>query len=48
MVDTALGGMKTRFTRNGKNPGIIILASSKRSEKSFLEAHEKESCIGRR
>lgn len=45
MVDTALGGMKTRFTRNGKNPGIIILASSKRSEKSFLEEHMKKKAI---
>ena len=45
MVDTALGGMKTRFTRNGKNPGIIILASSKRSEKSFLEEHMKKKAV---
>lgn len=41
MIDTAIGGMKTRFTQNGKNPGMIILASSKRSEKSFLEEHMK-------
>ena len=45
MVDTASGGMKTRFTRNGKNPGIIILASSKRSEKSFLEEHMKKKAV---
>ena len=45
MVDTAVGGMKTRFTRNGKNPGIVILASSKRSEKSFLEEHMKRKAV---
>lgn len=39
MIDTAIGGMKTRFTYKGKNPGLIILGSSKRSEKSFLETH---------
>lgn len=39
MLDTAMGGMKTRFTHNGNNPGLIILASSKRSDKSFLETH---------
>lgn len=42
MIDTAIGGMKTRFTNNGKNPGLIVLASSKRSEKSFLETHMKK------
>lgn len=42
MIDTAVGGMKTRFTHRGKNPGIVILASSKRSEKSFLEEHMKK------
>ena len=42
MIDTAIGGMKTRFTNRGKNPGMIILASSKRSEKSFLETHMKK------
>lgn len=45
MIDTAIGGMKTRFTEGGKNPGIIILASSKRSEKSFLEEHMKKKMI---
>lgn len=45
MVDTAVGGMKTRFTDGGKNPGIIILASSKRSEKSFLEEHMKKKAV---
>lgn len=42
MVDTAIGGMKTRFIKNGKNPTMMILASSKRSEKSFLEEHMKK------
>jgi hypothetical protein len=41
MIDTAIGGMKTRFTRGGKNPTLLVLASSKRSEKSFLEEHMK-------
>ena len=39
IVNTALGGMKTRFIKHGKNPTLMILASSKRSEKSFLEQH---------
>lgn len=42
MIDTAIGGMKTRFIRNGKNPTLLCLASSKRSEKSFLEEHMKQ------
>ena len=42
MIDTAIGGMKTRFTNKGKNPTLLILASSKRSEKSFLETHMKQ------
>ena len=42
MIDTAIGGMKTRFLRGGKNPTVLILASSKRSEKSFLEEHMKK------
>lgn len=41
MIDTAIGGMKTRFIKDGKNPTLLILASSKRSEKSFLEEHIK-------
>lgn len=43
MIDTAIGGMKTRFITKGKNPCLLILASSKRSEKSFLEQHMKNS-----
>lgn len=42
MMDTAIGGMKTRFIFNGKNEALLILASSKRSEKSFLEVHTKK------
>ena len=42
MIDTAMGGMKTRFLNKGKNPTLMILASSKRSEKSFLETHMKK------
>lgn len=42
MIDTAIGGMKTRFLHNGYNPTLLILASSKRSEKSFLEEHMKK------
>ena len=42
MIDTALGGMKTRFIHNGKNPTLLILASSKRSDKAFLEDHMKK------
>ena len=41
MIDTAIGGMMTRFIHNGKNPTLLLLASSKRSEKSFLEEHIK-------
>ncbi len=39
MIDTAIGGMKTRFIKNGNNYSLLILASSKRTEKSFLETH---------
>lgn len=45
MIDTAIGGMKTRFIKNGKNPTMLCLASSKRSEKSFLEEHTKKKLI---
>ena len=41
MIDTAIGGMKTRFLFKGKNPTLLALCSSKRSEKSFLETHTK-------
>lgn len=42
MIDTAIGGMKTRFVYQGKNPTFLALASSKRSDKSFLEEHMKK------
>ena len=42
ILDTAIGGMKTRFVHGGKNPTLLVLASSKRSEKSFLEEHMKK------
>ena len=42
MIDTAIGGMMTRFTNKGKNPTLLCLASSKRSEKSFMEEHIKK------
>ena len=42
MIDTALGGMQTRFLNNGQSPALLVLASSKRSEKSFLETHTKK------
>ena len=42
MIDTAVGGMMTRFTNKGKNPTLLVLASSKRSEKSFMEEHIKK------
>lgn len=42
IMDTAIGGMKTRFIHKGKNPTLMILASSKRTEKSFLEEHMKK------
>lgn len=42
MIDTALGGMKTRFMHEGKTETLMTLASSKRSEKSFLETHIKK------
>lgn len=41
MVDTALGGMLTRFVHQGKNPTMLVIASSKRSEQSFMEEHIK-------
>lgn len=41
IIDTGLGGMITRYTYAGKRPTMLCLASSKRSEKSFLEEHIK-------
>lgn len=42
MINTCIGGMKTRYIFNGKNASLLILASSKRSEKSFLEEHMRK------
>ena len=42
LIDTAIGGMKTRFVYKGINPTLLILSSSRRSEKSFLEEHMKK------
>ena len=41
MIDTAIGGMKTRFIHKGKNPTLLVVASSKRSEQSFMETYIK-------
>lgn len=39
MIDTAIGGMKTRFIYRGKNPTMLVVASSKKSEQSFMESY---------
>jgi len=41
MIDTAIGGMLTRFVHEGKNPTMLCVASSKRSEQSFMEEYIK-------
>jgi hypothetical protein len=41
MIDTAIGGMFTRFIYGGKNPTMLVVASSKRSEQSFMEEYIK-------
>lgn len=41
MIDTAIGGMFTRFIYQGKNPTVLAVASSKRSEQSFMEEYIK-------
>ena len=41
MIDTAIGGMFTRFIFKGKNPTVLAVASSKRSEQSFMEEYIK-------
>lgn len=41
MIDTAIGGMMTRFIHKGKNPTLLAVASSKRSEQSFMEEYIK-------
>lgn len=42
MINTCIGGMKTRYIYNGENSSLLILASSKRSDKSFLEEHMRK------
>jgi len=42
MINTCIGGMKTRYIFNGENSSLLILASSKRSDKSFLEEHMRK------
>lgn len=42
MIDTAKGGMKTRFIYQGKNPTLLCVASSKRSEQSFMESYIRD------
>ena len=39
MIDTAVAGMKTRFIFRGHNPTLLCVASSKRSEQSFMEQY---------
>lgn len=39
IIDTAIGGMFTRFIHDGKNPTMLVVASSKRSEQSFMEEY---------
>lgn len=39
IIDTAIGGMKTRFLHKGVNPTLMVVASSKRSENSFMEEY---------
>ena len=41
MIDTAVGGMFTRFIYKGKNPTMLAIGSSKRSEQSFMEEYIK-------
>ena len=41
MIDTAIGGMFTRFIHKGQNPTLLAVASSKRSEQSFMEEYIK-------
>lgn len=41
LISTCVGGMYTRFIHNGKNPTMLVVASSKRSEQSFMEEYIK-------
>lgn len=42
MINTAKGGMKTRFIHKGKNPTLLVVASSKKSEQAFMESYIRE------
>lgn len=42
MINTAKGGMKTRFIYKGKNPTLLCVASSKKSEQSFMETYMRD------
>ena len=39
LVNTASARMQSRFMKNDKNPTILILASSKRTEQSYMETY---------
>jgi hypothetical protein len=39
LVSSASARMQSRFMRNDKNPTLLVLASSKRTEQSFLETY---------
>jgi len=42
MINTAKGGMKTRFIHKGRNPTLLVVASSKKSEQAFMESYIRE------
>lgn len=42
MINTAKGGMKTRFIYKGKNPTLLVVASSKKSDQAFMESYIRE------
>lgn len=42
MINTAKGGMKTRFIHSGKNPTLLVVASSKKSDQAFMESYIRE------
>ena len=41
MIQAAVAGMMTRFVHDGKNPTMLVVASSKRSDQSFMEEYIK-------
>ena len=42
LVSTASARMQSRFMKGDKNPTILVLASSKRTEQSFMESYIQE------